>query len=100
MSMFEEYVSGSVEYVKAQWDSPDDLTLGGVMMAFVEPGFAPLNPDWEAAAWITDETGVTNRSRTLLNTETLQDGFYVVWGKLVDSPETVVRPFGMIRIVS
>ena len=99
MSFFEEYVSGSEEFVKAQRESDDDLHQGAVQMAFVEPGLAPLDPDFSAAAWVLDEPGVSNRSRILLDAGTYELGFYVVWGKLVDSPETVIRPFGMIRIV-
>lgn len=97
MSMFDEYASGAVEYVKAQWDSPDDLTVGAVVMAFLEPGVSPEEAVWESAEWV-DEVGVDNRSRILLDTMLYELGFYVVWGKLVDSPEIVIRPFGMIRI--
>lgn len=98
MAIPDEVPRGSLEYVSVVLLSDDDLTTGGVQI-----GLSTVDGDlpttWLPAGWPTP--GV-NEARTTdpVDTGTLAPGFYVVWARVVDSPEVLPRPYGMIRIVA
>jgi hypothetical protein len=96
MALTAEYALGAVEYVSVAWTSEDDLTISPVFMALVQPGFTPDVGDWVPAQWTPSKP---NRSRTLLDTTDYGVGLWSVWGKVVDSPETVIRQHGTVRII-
>lgn len=95
----------STEYVRVPVTAtknglPYDPTSSTVQMAFPGYGVEPITGDWKSASWETQ--GGNYWARCLIGpsggTITLADGFYDVWVKIADSPETPVRRAGTLTI--
>lgn len=107
--MTEVIPAGSLQYVKVPI-APKvsgaivDPTADVVTMAFMASGSAPSSGDLKTASWETVSTDVhyPYRARCLVGpggTVTLTAGLYTVWVKVVDNPETVLRPAGLLRVI-
>lgn len=100
---------GSLEYVRVSVYAESsgaqvNPTSDTVQMAFVPGSAAPEAGDWKSASWDTDTTTTptTYRAQCLVGpsgTVTLVRGSYTVWVKIVDSPETPVRPVGSLKVI-
>lgn len=78
-----------------------DPTSDDVDFAFLPSGQAPSGGDWTAGLWETD--GSVYYAKILVGpggTVTLSTSEYVVWVKIVDSPEIPVLQAGTLTIAS
>lgn len=96
MGLNAEYALGGEEYLSVLWSADVDLTVSAVEMAVIPQGFTPEELDWEAAEWVA---GQANRSRMLLDTTSVGIGIFGVWGRVLDSPETIIRQHGTVRVI-
>lgn len=96
MGLNAEYVLGAEEYLSAAWTADVDLTVSPVQMAVVPQGIIPTDVDWVTAEWTP---GQANRSRVLFDTTFYGVGIFGVWGRVTDSPETIVRQHGTVRVI-
>lgn len=95
-----EYVRTKVEAVAAGLSV--DPTGDQVQMAFMAGTTNPGSGDWLTASWeVTAVTGVYF-ARCLVGPAggvvALAVGVYTIWVKMLDAPETIIRPFGNIKI--
>jgi hypothetical protein len=78
--------AGSVIYVRAEVEANVALGSQAVSMAIIAPDALPGALDWKAASWDGSVAQILvgpAQTITLLTNRT-----YVVWVKIVDSPET------------
>jgi hypothetical protein len=94
----------STEYVKAPVaavvnGATVDPTSDTVTVAWARPGDEPTA--FSAASWETDSTTTptTYLARRLLTAGDLAAGPWVMWVKVVHSPETIVVPAGVFTVV-
>lgn len=77
-----------------------DPTADTVQVAFLPNRIRPSTDDWHAATWST--TGGTNYAVCLVGPENggvvLDIGTWVVWVRVVDSPEVPVMQAGYLNI--
>ncbi len=99
--------AASTEYVQVPVaadvnGSAVDPTSLTVSMGF---GLTDAQPTYVAASWDTDDrtNPPTYRAQCLVGPDggaaELEAGLYRVWVKVADSPETVVRQVGLLRVV-
>lgn len=99
--------AASTEYVQVIVSAKESGAAVNVSTATVTMGFSATSavPTWRTASWDTDATTDpdTYRAQCLVGpdggVETLTAGLYNVWVKVVDSPETVIRKAGQLRVV-
>ena len=94
----------STEYVKAKVAAKisgawADLSGDTVAVAWARPGDAPTG--FSTASWETDSTTTptTYLARRLVTAGDLAVGQWVMWVKVVHSPETIVEPAGVFTVV-
>lgn len=105
--MLAEIAAASVEYVRVPISATSsgaavDPTGDTVQMAFLATSTAPASGDWKTASWETDAstTPDTYYARCLVGSAvTLTAGTYTVWVKVADSPETVMKRCGLLRVI-
>jgi hypothetical protein len=101
--------ASSLEYVRVPVaatvaGAPVNPTADVVKLAFITPGATPAAGDLKTASWDTDTTTTptTYRAQCLVGpggTITLTAGLYVVWVQVVDNPEIVLRPAGILEVI-
>lgn len=98
--------SASTEYVKAPVaatinGAAVDITDDTVTVAWARPSDTPDPGDFASASWETDTTTTpdTYLARRLVTAGDLALGAWVMWVKVVHSPETIVRAAGVFTVV-
>lgn len=96
--------TASVEYVQVPVFAVENGDAVNPTNLTVTMGFATgdSQPTYVTASWDTDDrtTPPVYRAQCLVGSAvTLTAGLYRVWVKVVDSPETVVREVGLLRVV-
>ena len=88
-----EIAAESTMFLPFTVDSPDDLSTGTVEVGYAIPdGTRPAV--WHAAVW--DGTAAF---KCLYTSGTLTPGTYETWARITDSPEIILTPAGLIRVI-
>lgn len=88
---------GTLELVRVTVsENSTDISGDDVQLAFVAPGFAPVELDWIDAAWEAGgppwiATLIVGDGAAALDGAELDVGEYEVWVRVTDSPEIPVR---------
>lgn len=99
-----EVPSLTTEYVRVVvegWDGGERInpTGLGVQFAFMQGTTEPGENDWVAGDWDTSNETYMARGLFGPNTEAvLTDGDWVVWCRVISTPEQPVRRLGILRI--
>lgn len=75
-----------------------DPTSDTVTMCVLASTATPVDADWHAASWETDNSGLRPVYLARYLTGPLTAGRYEVWVKVVHSPETIVRDAGPLLV--
>jgi hypothetical protein len=100
-SVSTEYVRVNVTAALAETGLPANPTADAVYFAFMTPGVTPGSGDWKTAAWAGG--GPPYTAEILIGpsgTDTLAQGKYAIWFKIVDSPEIPVIQVGTLYITT
>jgi hypothetical protein len=93
----DEIPQGSKEFLDVVLDSSDDLTVSTVKIGVtVDSVNQPAT--WMTAAWPTPGVN-TARTSAVWDTTSLAKDFYAVWAWVQDSPESIPRRYGVVRVV-
>jgi hypothetical protein len=88
-----EIAAESTMFLPFTVDSPDDLSTGTVEVGYaVADGSRPTS--WHAGVW-----DGTADFKVLYSSGTLTPGVYETWARIIDSPETIITPAGLIRVI-
>jgi hypothetical protein len=97
MAIPDEIPQGSKEFLVIDLVSSDDLTSAVVKIGVTtDPTDQPAT--WLDAVW---PTAGLNQARTVSvwDTTAVTPGFYAVWSWVQDSPESLPRRYGVVRVV-
>lgn len=86
----------SVEYLKAQVDSDDDLETGSVWLGFAVPDGITRPSTWISGSWVSAEV---NQARALKVAGSPAKGEYALWIRIQDSPEDIYRFVDIVRVI-
>lgn len=97
MAIPDEIPQGTKEFVTVLLDSPDDLTISPVKFGFT------TDPIAQPSVWVdgTWPTAGKNEARTasVWDTTGLELTYWAIWTWLQDSPESLPRRYGVVRVV-
>jgi hypothetical protein len=97
MAIPDEIPQGSKEFLIVDFVSDDDLTSAVVKIGVTtDPTDQPAT--WMDATW---PTPAVNQARTasVWDTALVDPGYYAVWSWVQDSPESLPRRYGVVRVV-
>lgn len=97
MGVPDEIPHGSQEFLVVALDSSDDLTISpvkiGVTQDPIEQPGTWMNAHWPEPAVNTAQTDA------VWDTTALPLGYYAIWAWPQDSPESLPRRYGVVRVV-
>ena len=97
MAIPDEIPQGSKEFMTVELDSPDDLTSATVKFGFTTDEIdQPLA--WVNGVWPTPAVNDA-RTQDVWDTTGLEKTHWAVWAWVQDSPESLPRRYGVVRIV-
>lgn len=85
------YERESKEFLRAVVQKGSEVLLNNVYFAVVGINARPTEDDWKPAEVMDNRTG--------LIVEGYPVGTYMVWARIIDDPEDVVKKLGMFRVV-
>ena len=85
------YERESKEFLRAVVQKGNEVLTVGVYFAVVGINSRPQDEDWIPALVMDGRTG--------LLVENYPVGTYMVWTRIIDDPEDVVKKLGMFRVV-
>ena len=97
MAIPDEIPHGSIEFLTIDLVSDDDLTLSTVKIG-VTTEVSDQPATWMNAIWPTNGVN-TARTSVPWDTTSVTPGFYAVWSWVQDSPESLPRRYGVVRVV-
>lgn len=80
-------------YLKAKVDDTADLTTATVQFGLTAGSGVPTT--WELGEWVA---GARNLARFLFDSTTKTPGRYTVWVQILDSPEQLILPAGVLVV--
>jgi hypothetical protein len=93
----DEIPQGSKEFITVDLDSPDDLTTATVKFGFTtDPVAQPVT--WVDGNWPDDGIN-TARTTSVWDTTGLDKAHWAVWTWVQDTPESLPRRYGVVRVV-
>jgi hypothetical protein len=81
-------------WLKARVDDTADLTTATVQFGLTAGAGVPTS--WTLGEWVA---GARNLARFLFDSTSTAPGRYTVWVQIVDSPEQLVLPAGVLIVV-
>jgi hypothetical protein len=97
MAIPDEIPQGSQEFLVIDFTSADDLTTATVKIGVTtDPVDQPAT--WMNAVWPTPAVNQA-RTTTVWDTTSVTPGYYAVWSWVQDSPESLPRRYGVVRVV-
>lgn len=94
MPIPDEIPVGSQEYLSIQFSSDTNLQTSAVQLGLSPTTDPPVT--WLDGVWEGDNIA---RTANVIDANNFAPGVYEVWARVLDVPEVLVRPYGLVRFV-